>query len=115
MPRRFGITVLILILLGFTGVKVGALWPVKQPALERQTLSFNELSESHWFESLDPQQRVLWQRLAARLQKNSSDYEASLLKALLLFQTGRLNVAVAELAEIDRTGPQVSARSPGPR
>jgi len=106
MPRRFGVTVLIILLLGFTGVKVGALWSDKQQSLERQTLSLMKLSENHWFETLDPQQRGLLQRLDARLAKNSSDFEASLLRALLLFQTGRLDDAVAELQQLTIKTPK---------
>lgn len=107
MARRFALIVLILILFGFTVVQVSALWSDKQALIDTQssTLSF-AASEANWHNSLDPQQRALLNRLDARLERNQGDYEASLLRALLLFQNGRLNVAVEELQRLTEQAPK---------
>ncbi|MDB4470774.1 L,D-transpeptidase family protein [Deltaproteobacteria bacterium] len=107
MTRRFTVTALILILLGFTVVQVGALWPDKKPLKDAQSVAtLAAVSEANWQSSLDPQQRALLDRFNTRLQRNDSDYEASLLRALLLFQTGRLDIAVAELQQLTARTPK---------
>lgn len=107
MARRFTVTALIMILLGFTVVQVGALWSDKKPLQDTQTATAQAaLSEANWQSSLNPQQRALLDRLNTRLQRNDSDYEANLLKALLLFQTGRLDVAVEELQQLTQRTPK---------
>ncbi len=107
MVRRLLVAVLILTLLGFTGVRVSALWsqPDEQRLVERAVLD-DTLSTASWLLTLDDQQRAFWQRLESRLQGNPDDFEASLLKSLLLFQGARLNAAVSELQELTRRAPK---------
>ncbi|MBE9486952.1 MAG: L,D-transpeptidase family protein [Chloroflexi bacterium] len=110
MAKRFTVTALILVLLGFTVVKVGALWSQKQDgisaALFQITPEAVSAPDPERINSLDPQQRFMFDRLINRLERNASDYEASLLKALLLFQNGRLNSAIKELQDLTRRVPK---------
>jgi len=110
MTRRFSITLLIFLLLGMTGVKVGALWsdkslPLSEPAeLSAPAVVIDE--QQRWFDALDAQQASLLQRLDSRLQRNQNDFEASLLKALLYFQTGRLETAITQLQQLTAKAPK---------
>ncbi|NOQ52033.1 MAG: L,D-transpeptidase family protein, partial [Desulfuromonadaceae bacterium] len=110
MAKRFTVTALILVLLGFTVVKVGALWSQKQDdisgSLFQTTPEAVLVPDPERINSLDPQQRFMFDRLINRLERNASDYEASLLKALLLFQNGRLNSAIKELQNLTRRVPK---------
>lgn len=107
MARRFTVSALILILLGFTVAKVGALWSSKGDSLGARVSLMQDVSvEADWLTSLDAQQTALLTRLTARLERNRSDYEASLLKSLLLFQTGRLQDAVDELQRLTTQAPK---------
>lgn len=108
MAKRLLISVLILSLLGFTVVRVSALWS-QQGTLRRVPafdLRAGTFSEADWLQGLDPRQKALFSRLGKRLQDNPDDYEASLLKALLLFQTGRLSAAVSELQDLTKRAPK---------
>lgn len=106
MARRFTVVSLILILLGFTVVKVGALWSSRQTVPDLRVITSPAIDEAGWLASLDTRQRALLKQLNLRLERNDSDYEASLLKALLLFQTGRLNAAVTELRQLTAQVPK---------
>lgn len=108
MARRLSVAALILLLLGFTVVKVGALWSEKQPSPEPLQLvaPIAEATEQSWFDSLGQQQRGMLQRLDERLQRNPDDFEASLLKSLLHFQTGRLHLAINELQLLTEKVPK---------
>ncbi|NOY13499.1 MAG: L,D-transpeptidase family protein [Deltaproteobacteria bacterium] len=106
MARRFTVVSLILILLGFTVVKVGALWSSRQTVPDLRAITSPAIDEAGWLASLDTRQRALLKQLNLRLERNDSDYEASLLKALLLFQTGRLNAAVTELRQLTAQVPK---------
>jgi murein L,D-transpeptidase YafK len=107
MVKRFTMTALILILLSFTVAKVGALWSDKQVRSAPQSIySLDDRSETIWLDSLDQQQRAMLKRLDTRLEKNNDDFEASLLKALLYFQTGRMNTAVDVLQELTAKAPK---------
>jgi len=107
MAKRFTVSALILVLLGFTVVKVGALWSTKQVSEEARAVSaLDAVSEVKWQNSLDQQQRALLDRLNDRLDRNESDYEASLMKALLFFQTARLDAAVEELQQLTSRAPK---------
>lgn len=107
MARRLTVAVLLVLLLGFMVVKVGALWTGKPPVPDSiAPLSLDVVDESLWLSSLDAQQSALLGRFNARLELNERDYEASLLKALFLFQAGRLNTAVAELRELTAKAPK---------
>ncbi|HEY5674519.1 MAG TPA: L,D-transpeptidase family protein [Malonomonas sp.] len=106
MVRRLLVAVLILTLLGFTGVRVSALWSQPDERLVERAVLDDTLSTASWLLTLDDQQRAFWQRLESRLQGNPDDFEASLLKSLLLFQGARLNAAVSELQELTRRAPK---------
>ena len=107
MGRRVLIAGLILIVIVFTGVKVGALWSQQEsPRLVYPSITQDVFSVADWLISLDAQQRAFWKRLEARLESNPDDYEASLLKSLLLFQGGRLNTAVDELRDLTSRAPK---------
>ncbi|OEU71340.1 MAG: hypothetical protein BA864_12955 [Desulfuromonadales bacterium C00003093] len=110
MAKRFTVTALILVLLGFTVVKVGALWSQKQDDISAALLKITPEAVSapapERINSLGPQQRFMFDRLINRLERNAGDYEASLLKALLLFQNGRLNSAIKELQDLTRRVPK---------
>ncbi|MEA3543923.1 MAG: L,D-transpeptidase family protein, partial [Thermodesulfobacteriota bacterium] len=107
--KRITIIIIIVTLFGLTGAKVGALWPQQQvEVLEPQPdLPFvidNSMVTSQIL--IDPQTQQLLVRLNNRLQRNPDDYEASLLKGLLLFQTGRLIDAIAELQRLTERAPK---------
>lgn len=108
MVKRLSVAALILLLLGLTGVKVGALWSEKQPEVKPLPLvsPMSETTEESWLASLDRQQRGMLQRLDDRLLRNPDDFEASLLKSLLHFQTGRLNLAISELRRLTAKVPK---------
>lgn len=107
MAKRFTVTALILIMFAFTVAKVGALWSDKQLPQNSHVVSvLDAVSEENWQISLDSQQRAFLGRLDTRLQRNDRDYEASLLKALLLFQTGRLDAAVVVLQQLTAKAPK---------
>jgi len=107
MTRRLPVALLILALLIFTGVKVSALWSQpEQLRLAVQPMLDDAHSEANWLLTLDAQQLAFWQRLEHRLQNNPDDYEASLLKSLLLFQGARLNAAVSELQQLTQRAPK---------
>ena len=107
MAKRFAVTALILVLLGFTGVKVGALWSDNSanPDLLSVNVSTDD-ADPFWVGGLDSKQQALLKRLDARLARNDNDYEASLLKALLLFQAGQLDIAVNELQNLTEKAPK---------
>lgn len=108
MLKRLCVSLLIVGLLAVTGVKVGALWSQPQaglPAVAPQ-MRAETFSEVDWQQDLSPQQSALYGRLCHRLQENPADYEASLLKGLLLFQTGRLTAAVDDLQQLVAHAPK---------
>ncbi len=105
--KRILITILIFGLLGFTVVRVSALWSQQQPeALAPATMLSENISSADWLIRLDDRQRALFDRLNGRLQKNSADYEARLLRGLLYFQAGRLQAAVDELRSLTTQAPK---------
>jgi len=108
MLKRISITVFILGLLGLTGVKVGALWPQEQNKLTEFQPAILLASDTIVSEKnqISPQIQVLFDRLNSRLLLNSDDYEASLLKGLLLFQVGGLDDAISELRTLTQHAPK---------
>ena len=92
-----------------TGAKVGALWPqqpvealVSQPTqsfLTQKTVAIDQIT-------IDPRSQKLLDRLNSRLQQNPDDFEASLLKGLLLFQVGGLVDAIDELQSLTERAPK---------
>ncbi len=108
MGRHLLISLLIVSLIAFTVVKVGALWSQKptESLMQSEALLQEAISEETWRQGLDRQQSAFLERLERRLQDNPDDFEASLFKALLYFQTGRLDPAVAELQGLTRRAPK---------
>lgn len=107
--KRITITVIIVGLLGLTGAKVGALWPQQPvktvapqsvlPFIAKSTVVIDQTR-------IDSRTQVLLDRLNNRLQRNPDDFEASLLKGLLLFQIGGLVDAIAELQALTLRAPK---------
>ncbi len=108
MTKRLLTSLLILGLIVFTVVQVGALWPKQQEQIVDQQLSLDVemVSVADWQASLDKQQRAWHERLNIRLERNPDDFEASLLRGLLLFQTGQLAAAVHELQDLTQRAPK---------
>lgn len=109
MLKRITISVLIMSLLGLTGVKVGALWT--QPQVEGITTQpelppLKPRANLAKIRDVSSQGGVLFERLNNRLKRNSDDYEASLLKGLLLFQLGGLDDAITELQALTDRAPK---------
>ncbi|SEA08340.1 Murein L,D-transpeptidase YafK [Desulfuromusa kysingii] len=109
MLKRITISVLIVGLLGLTGVKVGALW-TQQQVQEGPTApsfpSFDQGIKSPQSGEVNSQVEVLFDRLNRRLERNPDDYEASLLKGLLSFQVGGLDDAITELRTLTQRAPK---------
>jgi len=109
MIKRLIITVVIISLFGLTGAKVGALWPQQSPAdiaPRPSRLPAPASSQVIKKAQIDPQSQVFLDRLNSRLQNNPDDFEASLLKGILLFQTGRLVDAISELQKLTKRAPK---------
>lgn len=108
MTRRLLISILIMTLLGITGAKVSALWSQQKmsPLRTDYSLGTNNLANIAWQSTLSEQQWVLLERLNARLQRNADDFEAGLLKGLLLFQSGKLTEAITELQSLTTRAPK---------
>ena len=109
MLRRSLTTCLIISLLAATVVSVSALWNQQLPDENIPSVLFSPFdsqSEQQWLLSLSQQQSALWDRLKLRLQVNPEDYEASLLKALLFFQTAQLDAALEELNGLTQRAPK---------
>ncbi|MDX2494235.1 MAG: L,D-transpeptidase family protein [Desulfuromusa sp.] len=107
--KRLTITVVIISLFGLTGAKVGALWPQQPPGDVAPRLSPLPAPISIQVvekTQIDPQSQVFLDRLNARLKNNPDDFEASLLKGLLLFQAGRLVDAITELQILTKRAPK---------
>ncbi len=107
--KRISIALSIIILVGLTGVKVGALWPLQQAAVTPEPapapVKFAPSAVPHR-PPLKPADLALLERLNHRLQGNPGDYEASLLKGLLLFQLGALDAAIDELRGLTERAPK---------
>ena len=109
MLKRVTISVFIMTLLGLTGVKVGALWNQQQSKnviLQPASLTLKTAVMGGEQPQVDPQIQVLFDRLNSRLKRNPDDYEASLLKGLLLFQVGGLDDAITELQALTQRAPK---------
>lgn len=109
MLKRVTISILIIGLLGLTGVKVGALLTQQQDEnfiSQPKILSLKDDALVTEPQPVDPRIQVLFDRLNNRLERNSDDYEASLLKGLLLFQVGGLDDAITELQVLTQRAPK---------
>ncbi len=108
--KRITMIVIIVALFGLTGAKVGALWLQQQPA-ESTVLQSLPQSVMNGTVATDQmptelQAQTLLDRLNSRLQHNPTDFEASLLKGMLLFQMGGLIDAIAELQTLTEQAPK---------
>lgn len=107
--RRITIALFFITLLGLTGAKVGALWPLQlqDDVVPKPQPSFvlQDLSSSHHLPVSEENQALL-DRLSRRQKKNVNDHEASLLKGLLLFQVGATNDAIRELKGLTERAPK---------
>lgn len=107
--KRITIMALIVALFGLTGAKVGALWPLQQSGTTVSTPSPVFVFPQHEFTNqtmIAPESQLMLDRLNLRLQNNPNDFEASLLKGLLLFQLGGLTEAISELRGLSKRAPK---------
>ena len=107
--KRIIISVVIIALFGLTGAKVGALWPQQQAGIlvPQHSLSPHiRNTVTRKSAQIEPQLQVLLDHLNGRLQRNPDDFEASLLKGLLLFQVGELVNAIDELQRLTLRAPK---------
>ncbi len=97
-------------LFGLTGAKVGALWTQQRVAVVPPPPTEIAVPVKVQMQLpvplVDPRTKKLLDRLNQRLQRNGNDFEASLLKGLLLFQAGDLNGAIAELQQLTVRAPK---------
>lgn len=106
MIRRVLITLVFLSLLGFTLVQVGTLWSSQQQNTPAYYESSTPLLAAEVNTISDPRQQALFERFNQRLERNSDDFEARLLKSLVLFQAGQLEGAIDELRELTERAPK---------
>lgn len=108
--KRILILGVVITAFGLTGAKVGALWPQQQvvappsrpAAVPVSVTPPNELQRP----PIDARAQEFLDRLNGRLQKNADDFEASLLRGILLFQTGDMNGAITELQQLTERAPK---------
>lgn len=109
MIRLAAIILTLVMLIAVTGVRVVALWPQHSPMAPPEPVV--PLSEPASVKSLSgsfvvkPELSLL-QRLEHRLQRSPADYEASLLRGLLLFQEGDIDEAIQQLRLLTRQAPR---------
>ncbi len=107
--KQIIISIAIIALFGLTGAKVGALWPQQQAEVVVPQPSLQPLASTPVVTAqipIDLQDQILLDRLNSRLQGNPDDFEASLLKGLLLFQIGQLDDAIAGLQALTSQAPK---------
>lgn len=105
---RVVISIIFIALFGLTGAKVGALWPLQQdkPQLSPPAPPIAQTVLLQPRPLFNPESQNLFDRLNKRLEQNSNDFEASLLKGLLLFQAGALDDAIVELRGLTARAPK---------
>ncbi len=99
-PRRLLFSIFLIAAIGFSAVKVGALLPQASSAdIQLALLKASQpvTGELPGDPEIDP--------LNARLDENPNDFEARLLKGLLLFQKGALPAAIDELTDLVDRAP----------
>ena len=108
MSLRIALLLIIVSLFGLTGAKVGALWPQLQPEpdIPRVAPLSGQAATALAGLPRDVGQVAGLQRLNERLAGNPDDFEAALLKGLLLFQTGDLEEAIRELQALTERAPK---------
>lgn len=100
--KRILLSVLLVGFIGFSGAKVGALLPQQEPVIEPFAFLEADMSERLAHIVSDP----AIEPLQVRLEQNPDDYEARLLKGLLLFQRGALSQAIEELRDLTLRAPK---------
>lgn len=104
MVMRFAIAALVVVLFALTGAKVGALWSLQQ---EIPTPVSPMIAETRYEPLEIPEEtRQLLNHLNSRLIANLDDFEASLLKGLLLFQLGDVDTAIEVLRGLTERAPK---------
>lgn len=108
MVTRVVISIFVVVLFGLTGAKVGALWPLQEDKLQLPPVAklTSQSSQVTNQPRLNSENQNHLGRLNQRLNDNDNDFEASLLKGLLLFQAGALDDAIAELRGLTKRAPK---------
>ncbi len=93
---------LLITVIGLSGAKVGALLP--QQDHSPVSMPFLKVGLEGWTRNMatDP----VLEQLNLRIARNPDDYEACLLKGLLLFQNGALAEAINELRDLTEKAPR---------
>jgi len=107
MMTRVVISVFVVVLIGLTGAKVGALWPLQEEEIQspQPEISIQAVSVAKQ-PRLNIENQSHLERLNQRLSENDNDFEASLLKGLLLFQAGALDDAITEIRGLTHRAPK---------
>ena len=100
--KRLAVALVLICAIGFSAVKVGALLPQTADPQASLSLMAANLAEGESFFVADPE----IEPLNSRLTNNPNDYEARLLKGLLLFQKGALAAAIDELTQLTARAPK---------
>lgn len=94
------------VLIAATVVRVVALWP--QPShidTPEQYIPFSDSATGDHLLQTSTGAELL-ERLEPRFQRSDDDYEAPLLRGLLLFQAGKIDEAIAQLRSLTRVAPR---------
>ncbi len=100
--KRLAVALVLICAIGFSAVKVGALLPQAADPQASLSLMAADLAEGESFFVADPE----IEPLNSRLRNNPNDYEARLLKGLLLFQKGALAAAIDEMTQLTARAPK---------
>ncbi len=106
MIRTIVCALLLLVLIAATVVRVVALWP--QPAYidsPEQVIPINDFAPGVHLLSPSTGTELL-ERLEPRFERLADDYEAMLLRGLLLFQAGKIDEAISQLKSLTRVAPR---------
>jgi murein L,D-transpeptidase YafK len=90
-------------LFGLTGAKVVAIWPQQGAPLPSGLSGQDSTTPTNEWAI---QQNRLLQRLDRRLETNADDFEAALLRGLVLFQMGEIDAAVNQLRNLVARAPK---------
>lgn len=93
-------------LIAATVVRVVALWPQPTPVeTPEQLIPISGSVSSDHLQSISTSVELL-ERLEPRFQRAVDDYEALLLRGLLLFQAGKIDEALSQLKSLTRVAPR---------
>lgn len=106
MLARTLFAIVMVALFGFTGVRVGALLPLEPQVIPAPSVSQAPLENAEEEIALSDDDQSAMARLDQRLLNNADDFEASLLKGLLLFQAGALDEAIIEIRQLTLRAPK---------